>query len=158
LWDSPSIKSTKSTIPGYEWLSYTSSIPNQEYILGSVDPRQHHQVIQNVLRSLSLVPSVVLKAVARQHRERHKGLYSEDEKLACKEELKQDGQWSRGSRFAYTNTLGWHFSGKAGHICIKRLSDSKKNIVLHRIYQPLPKELASADESGNYTLPATLLV
>lgn len=115
------------------------------------------------------VCTVCGKAFARQYdRKRHEGLHSGEKKFVCKGELKQDGQWGCGRRFARADALGRHFHSEAGRICIKPLVDEEVIERQHRWQGeqrtehniPKKQELVSAfpvDESGNNTLPASLL-
>lgn len=115
------------------------------------------------------VCTVCGKAFARQHdRKRHEGLHSGEKKFVCKGELKQDGQWGCGRRFARADALGRHFRSEAGRICIKPLLDEEaierqrlwqEQRMQHNMQQPIPVDANGfpMDASGNYTLPAALL-
>ncbi|KAK4227436.1 hypothetical protein QBC38DRAFT_192939 [Podospora fimiseda] len=74
------------------------------------------------------VCTVCGKAFARQHdRKRHEGLHSGEKKFVCKGDLKTNGQWGCGRRFARADALGRHFRSEAGRICIKPLLDEEIN-------------------------------
>jgi uncharacterized Zn-finger protein len=66
------------------------------------------------------------KAFARQHdRKRHEGLHSGEKKFVCRGQLKENGQWGCGRRFARADALGRHFRSEAGRVCIKPLLEEE---------------------------------
>jgi len=72
------------------------------------------------------VCSVCGKAFARQHdRKRHEGLHSGEKKFVCRGNLKDNGTWGCGRRFARADALGRHFRSEAGRVCIKPLLEEE---------------------------------
>ncbi|CAD6505856.1 BgTH12-01343 [Blumeria graminis f. sp. triticale] len=109
--------------------------------------------------------TVCSKAFARQHdRKRHEGLHSGEKKFICKGDLKQGGQWGCGRRFARADALGRHFRSEAGRICINLLLEEESQERLRAWDEQQIQNLqqmqspASRDVSGNFMLPAALLV
>lgn len=72
------------------------------------------------------VCSVCGKAFARQHdRKRHEGLHSGEKKFVCRGNLKDNGTWGCGRRFARADALGRHFRSEAGRVCIRPLLEEE---------------------------------
>ncbi|KAK4459039.1 hypothetical protein QBC42DRAFT_289947 [Cladorrhinum samala] len=127
------------------------------------------------------VCTVCGKAFARQHdRKRHEGLHSGEKKFVCKGDLKTNGQWGCGRRFARADALGRHFRSEAGRVCIKPLLDEEINERTRqwneqRMHQAAvqqgmamqsgmmmppgidPNTGYPTDPNGNYMLPQALL-
>ncbi|KAF3052433.1 DNA-binding transcription factor [Didymella keratinophila] len=72
------------------------------------------------------VCSICGKAFARQHdRKRHEGLHSGEKKFVCRGNLKDNGHWGCGRRFARADALGRHFRSEAGRVCIRPLLEEE---------------------------------
>lgn len=180
-YDRNSKKFTSSNDSGYESLSSTPSLPTRyytdpEYETGlrisqcSLCPKSFNLAYN--LRShmkthtdkSPFVCTVCAKVFFDQYElNRHEQLHSGEKTFVCKGELKQDGQWGCGRRFAVADALGQHFCSEAGRICLKPLLDEERGWQEEqRNQRTIPKSQKPVspfpkDEPRNYTLPATVL-